>query len=275
MVTVWPLSDYAPQAQYLVGRCYEARKMDERAFDAYQAILERYPKMTNYQEIQERQFQIATRYLNGQWFKILGYIPAFPSMEKTSVMFEKLVKNGPYGEIGPKAQMSIGAAREKQKDYPLAVKAYETAADRYNDDKEVASEALFKAGLAYDKQASKGEYDQNIAGQAISTFNDFVVLYPDDPRTADAQKIIFSLKTEQARGNFKTAEFYEKHKRWDGAVIYYNEVVLKDPGSPLATQARERIDFIKQHRSTTLSVDEPVQASSVPPAEPAGQETNK
>src|SRR5215471_14357554 len=24
VVSVWPLSDYAPQAQYLMGRCYEA-----------------------------------------------------------------------------------------------------------------------------------------------------------------------------------------------------------------------------------------------------------
>src|SRR3954467_5784118 len=38
-VKVWPLSDYAPQAQYLVGRCLEAEKKDEDAFKAYQALL--------------------------------------------------------------------------------------------------------------------------------------------------------------------------------------------------------------------------------------------
>ena len=26
VIKVWPLSDYAPQAQYLIGRCYEAQK---------------------------------------------------------------------------------------------------------------------------------------------------------------------------------------------------------------------------------------------------------
>lgn len=248
VVSVWPLSDYAPQAQYLVGRCYEAKKQDERAFDAYQDILEKYPKIANYKDIQERQFEIATRFLHGQFFKLWGYIPTLPSMEKTAGMFEKLVKSGPYSDIAPKAQMNIGEAREKQKDYPLAVKAYETAADRYNEQRQVAADALFKAGMAYNKQAKTGEYDQNVSAQAIAAFNDFITLYPDDPRVPEVQKTIVALKSEQARGNFKTARFYEKRKRWEGALIYYNEVLLKDAGSPLAEESRKRIDELKQRQ---------------------------
>jgi hypothetical protein len=43
-VSVWPFSDHAPQAQYLLGRCYEAKTQDEAAFKAYQKLIERYPK---------------------------------------------------------------------------------------------------------------------------------------------------------------------------------------------------------------------------------------
>jgi outer membrane assembly lipoprotein YfiO len=161
-------------------------------------------------------------------------------------MFEKIVRFGPYGEYGPPSQMDIGAAREKEKDYPLAVKAYETAADRYTDKPQVAADALFKAAQAYTKQARKADYDQSVAGQAISAFNDFMALYPEDPRVADAQKVISSLRAEQARGNFKIAQYYEKEKRWDGALVYYNEVLLRSAGSPLAAQARERIDSLKR-----------------------------
>src|SRR5437660_5927577 len=39
VVQVWPLSDYAPQAQYLVGRCHEIAGRDDRAFKEYQKIL--------------------------------------------------------------------------------------------------------------------------------------------------------------------------------------------------------------------------------------------
>lgn len=246
VVKVWPLSDYAPQAQYLVGRCYEAKGNDQKAFKEYQTVLEKQPKIANYDEILQRQFIIANKYLAGKWFRLFGYIPIFPSMEKTADMYEKVVKNGPFSDVGPKAQMNIGAAREKQKNYPLAAKAYETAADRYHDQPQVAAEALYREGLAYHKQAQTAEYDQSTAGQAISTFTDFMTLYPNDARVPQAQKIITTLKTEQARGNFQIAKFYEKYKKWNGALVYYNEVVLQDPNSAYATQARQRIDILKR-----------------------------
>ncbi|NBP25628.1 MAG: hypothetical protein EBU81_13985, partial [Proteobacteria bacterium] len=46
-------------------------------------------------------------------------------------------------------------------------------------------------------------------------------------------------------GALKTAEFYEKYKRYQGALVYYNEVLVKDPKSSFAAQARERIEFLK------------------------------
>jgi len=247
---VWPLSDYAPQAQYLVGRCYEAKGHDEKAFAEYQKVVETYPKSENVKEVLQRQYAIATRFLEGQWFKLWGYIPAFPSMDRTAGMFEKIVKSGPYSEIAPQAQMRIGAAREKQKHFPEAVTAYERAADRYHDRAVIAADALYRAGLAYQKQARTAEYDQGAAGQAVATFTDFLTLYPDDARVPEAQKAIASLKTEQARGNFQTAQFYEKYNKPGGALVYYNEVLLQDPNSEYAVEARQRIEAIKQRLQT-------------------------
>ena len=48
----------------------------------------------------------------------------------TAKMMQEIVGNGPYFTTGPKAQLDTGAAHEKQKNYPQAVKAYEKAADR-------------------------------------------------------------------------------------------------------------------------------------------------
>ena len=245
-VKKWPLSDYAPQAQYLVGRSFEGKRKDQQAFLEYQVLLEKYPKVSNYNEVLERQYAIANRFFNGQWIRLWGIVPFFPSKDKTVEMYGKLIKNGPYSEVAPQAQMKIGAVREKQADYPEAVKAYERAADRYHDRNPVAADALFKSGLAYDKQAKRAEYDQSIAGQAIATFTDFIAMYPEDPRTAGAQKHINALKAEQARGSFQTAAYYEKKKRWAGALVYYNEVLIKDPTSKYSEQARQRIDEIKK-----------------------------
>jgi len=247
-VNNWPFSDYAPQAQYLIGRCYEEQHQDQQAFKQYQKLLEKYPKTASSNEVLKRQFEIANRFLGGQWFKLWGYIPLPPSMEKTAEMYEQVVKNGPYSEVAPQAQLKIGAAREKQGDFPAAVKAYERAADRYADKEKVSSDAMYKAGLAYMKEAKTSEYDQTVASKAIATFTDFATLHPDDTRVSETQKRIDSLRTEQARGSFQTAQFYEKRKKWDAALIYYNEVLLKDPSSSYAEDARVRIIDIKKRK---------------------------
>ncbi|HTY86347.1 MAG TPA: tetratricopeptide repeat protein [Candidatus Acidoferrum sp.] len=241
----WPLSDYAPDAQYLVGRALEAEGRDESAFKAYQEIIDKYPRSSHYDDVLWRQYAIATRFLGGQWFKLWGFIPFFPSMDKTADMFDKIVNNGPYSVVAPHAQLRIGAAREKQKNYPDAVKAYATAADRYYNQPTIAADAVFREGISYARQAARAEYDQGTAGQAIATFTDFVTLYPEDKRVPRAQKAIAVLKTEQVRGNFQIARFYEKSRKWNGAVVYYNEVLQLDPNSAYAAAARERIEALK------------------------------
>ena len=242
----WPFSDpYAQRAQYLMARCFEARHEDERAFKAYQDMLVHYPKAENYDDILKRQFLIANRFLGGQWFRIWGYVPFFPSMDKTIKLYEQIVKNGAYSDIAPQAQLNIGLAQEKRliKDYPAAAQAYEKAADRYHD-QNTGVDGLYRAGVAYHKQAKTAEYDQSIAAQAISTFTDFLALHPQDGRVPEAQKLIESLKTEQARGSFDIAKYYERHHRWEAAKIYYNDAYGKDPNSRYGTAALQHLAAI-------------------------------
>ncbi len=246
LVKTWPLSDYAGDAQYLIGRCYEAKSSDEKAFKAYQHLLETYPTTPKLNEVLQRQYAIALRFLDGQRFKLWGVIPFMPDMEKTAGLLETIVKNGAYSPVAPQAQLSIGAAQIKRKDYPEAVTAFELAADRYHDQPTVAADAVYRAGMAYAKQAATAEYDQGTAGQAIATFKDFIELYPNDNRVPEARKTIDVLREEQARGNFEIALFYADQKKWNGALVYYNEVLLQMPDSKYASAARQQIDRIKK-----------------------------
>jgi outer membrane protein assembly factor BamD len=246
VLRVWPLSDYAPRAQYLIGRALEATGKDEAAFNAYQNIIKKFPRSDNYNEVLWREYEIANRFLAGEWFRCLwGYLPLYRSMGETAKLYDKIVSNGPYSDVAPHAQLREGVAREKQKDYEEAVKAYETAADRYYDQPTIAADALCREGISYEKQAATAEYDQSTAGKAIEAYTDFKTLFPDDKRVPDADKSITKLKAEQVKGNFMIARFYEKSKKWAGAVVYYNAVLQLNPDSPYAAIARARIEALK------------------------------
>jgi outer membrane protein assembly factor BamD (BamD/ComL family) len=248
-VNVWPFSDYAPQARYLVGRAHEARFQDEAAFKAYQKLIERYPKVSNYDEVVLRQMAIASRYLAGQWFKAFSYLPIGPSMEKTIKMYDQIIKNGPYSEVAPQAQINIGVAHEKKfvKDFPEAARAYERAADRYADRQE-GTDALFMVGDTHFKEAKKAEYDQSVAGQAIANFMDFATLHPEDVRASEAQGKITALRTEQARGARNRSLLRTKAKMGRRSDLLQRSIA-EGSTSKYAEQARRRIDEIKREHA--------------------------
>jgi len=252
ILRVWPQSDFAPAAEFILAQCLEAEGKDEMAFNAYQSLIHKYPKSEEFTTALHKQYEIANRFLYGEWTRIaFGYIPFPMALDDTAKLFEKVVNNGPYSDVAPHAQLHIGATRDKQKNYDEAVKAYVTAADRYNNQPIIVADAMYHQGLSYEKEAAKAGYDQSTAGKAIAAYTDFNTVFPDDKRVADAQKAIAALKAEQLRGNFQIARFYEKGHKWTGAVIYYNEVLQLDPNSPYAATARARIEVLKPRIKTS------------------------
>ena len=64
------------------------------------------------------------------------------------------------------------------------------------------------------------------------------------------------MKREQAEGNFKIAEYYEKRRKWDGAEIYYNEAVDLAPETEIGTKALQRLDEVKRKREAMEAAKE-------------------
>ena len=251
VIRKWPLSDYAPEAQHLIGLAYEGNRRDEKAFKAYQTLVAKHPNYDKYDEVLQRQFQIANKFLNGQRFRLWGLFPLFRSMDKTAGMYRTLIQPGPYSEVAAQAQLRIGTANEKKKNFAAAFAAYQAAADKYAERKEIAAEALYRAGMSLSKESKDAEYDQSVAKRAIEVFNDFIAFYPDDKRVPEAEQNIRKLRVEQARGSLKIARFYDKKNQKQGALTYYNNVVdifsrlLNDAEHEYAAEARKRIAQLK------------------------------
>ena len=249
----WPLSDHAPEAQLLLAQTLEKRGDDERAFSEYQNLLLLYPQNVDFEEVQARQFDIATRFLSGQRYKLWGRIPLYRSMSKTTAMFQNIVNIGPFSSVAPKAQMNIGQAwvkkargfqisqNERHKNYRHAVEAFSKVADKYHDRPEIAAEGLFAAAAAYQRQSLDAEYDQGVTEKAIDSYSDFIALYPNEEKVAAAREQIKAMKVEQARGSLKIARYYEKKGKLAGANVYYNEVKDLAPGTDYAEVALQKI----------------------------------
>ena len=113
ILRVWPLSDYAPDAEYLIGRCLETTGKDEAAFKAYQNIIEKYPRSSRYDEVLWRQYEIANRFLGGQWFWlwVASLIPRWIKRRKCSTKSSTTVLTA----TSPRTRNCASAPRAKNR----------------------------------------------------------------------------------------------------------------------------------------------------------------
>jgi len=235
----WPTAFAAEDARLGMAECLGAKEYHYKAFLEYQNLITRHPNSPHFETALQREFEIGNLFLAGAKHKVLG-VKLVSGLDKATEIFEQIVKNGPYSKIAPEAQFRIGLVYEKQRDYLAAVKAYEKVLERYPQHP-MAETAQFQIGMAYRSEAARAEYDQNAANQSIAGFTDFLVKYPKSDKAPLAEQYRSALKHEQARGLFQIGQFYEKSKKAKAALIYYNEVIERNPRSEWAAAAQQRI----------------------------------
>ncbi len=270
LVRKWPLSFFAPEAQYHIGICLEKTGDFWAAYKAYMKMVQKYPASTFFEQALDREFAIGNLYLAGEPQR-LWKIPLGPSMDKTIEIYQTVIKSAPYGTHAPEAQFKIGLAREKQKKWNEAVDSYTKILDKYPGNS-IASDAQYQIGYAWYSSASAAEYDQSAAEKAIEAFEDFIVRYPNSEKVAAANAHIDLLKGRQTQGSFNIAKFYEKQKNYKAAYIYYSDVVRQSPGSQDAQDAQKKIDFLRKVLGQDVNPDAPAPSASasnaVGPASP-------
>lgn len=239
----WPLSFFAPEAQFRVGKILEDEAEFNEAFNAFQKMVQKYPSSDFFSQALNEQYRIANLYLAGEPQRIWK-IPVGPSMQKTIEMYERIIKNAPYGDYAPQCQFNIGLANEKQRKYTDAVDAYQLVLDNYPTSS-IAANAQYQIGYAWMKSCELGDYDMAAAKKATDAFQDYLVRYPNADKVAQAQENIKRLGQRQTQGAFDVAKFYETQHDTRAAFIYYNEVLREDPNSVQAAMAKKRIQELR------------------------------
>src|SRR5450755_3351180 len=86
----WPLSFFAPEAQYRVGKILEDEADFASAFKAFQTMVAKYPSSDYFAQALNEQYRIANLYLAGEPQRIWK-IPLGPSMDKTIDMYQRII----------------------------------------------------------------------------------------------------------------------------------------------------------------------------------------
>ncbi len=246
--------------------------------------MEFYPKTEHFPEAIEAQFRIGELYVNGKKIKLFG-VKLGTSMDSAVEIFAGIVRSAPYGRYTARAQFDIGRAREKQGSGDLAMTAYQAVVEKFPNDP-LAVDAQYQIGYIYLKAAKGGSYDPNAAEKARTAFQDFLFRYPKSEKAPQAQENLRKLNQVQVGNSLEIAKFYDKRKEYRAAVIYYNEVIRQQPGSPASDVAKKRIDQLRakvgdkalQSAATMAEAEakkhpkKPVAQGTPPPGPPSHEE---
>jgi outer membrane protein assembly factor BamD len=244
LIKAYPTSLLAPKAQHKIGALLEKTGDPDHAFNAYDTYLTKYPKGEDFDATVDSMFKIAKAFLEGQKKKVLG-VPLSSSMSRAQAMFETLVKRAAYSKWAPLAQFNVGQALEKQQKFPEAIAAYQQVYTRYPNDA-IADDALYQIGYVRLRQYRDGSYDRADANKARQSFEEFISRFPESEKVPQARENLKSLEGGQTKNALSIAKYYDKQKQYKAAVIYYNDVLQQQPGSPDSEVAKARIAQLKE-----------------------------
>ena len=113
-----------------------------------------------------------------------------------------------------------------KEDYYIASSYYKRFVTRYPLSKD-AEDALFKSALCYYKLSPKMTLDQSDTYTAIKEFQNFVDIFPNSPKVADANGKIDTLRMKLEEKEYDICRLYFKMDEYQAAITSY-EAYLKD-----------------------------------------------
>ncbi len=237
----YPNSIYAPEALYRAGKLRIQLRSYSKAFETFQNVITRYPNSPRFNEIIGEQYRIATTLLDGARGRIFWVLPGFTNREKSVEHFEYVLFNAPYSDYAPLSLMNLARAHQRFGDTELAIDALDRLINNYPQSV-LTPDAYLKLAESHAELVEGPYYDQESTRQAITYFEDFMILYPSDNNVSKAEKGLARMKNELAESKMQIGDFYfYKRDNFKAARVLYNEAMTAYPDSDIAARARERL----------------------------------
>ena len=261
LITDFPDSEYADDAQYYIAWSYHNLASYEQAILEFEKIKNNYP---NSEFVDDAKYYIA--YCNE---KKLGYYV------KALLQYYNFLDNYPDSEYTDDAQLGIGDCCYAMQQYNSAIEGYQKVLDNYPQST-LLSLAQYSIAQSYRKLAN---YEQ-----ATLEFNEVIEEYPESDYAAPAQYYIGYIYYQNQNYSNAIIEFlkvtnnypdciwldgqnrliapcaqyyigwcYEKIDDWNNAIISYEKVINDYPdstwsdGSSIPEYAQYRIDWINEN----------------------------
>ena len=216
-----------------------------KAFVNLQEIIFKHPNYQNFNQVLSAQFDCATALMEGARGRILWLIPGFKQYGEAARQFEQIVRNAPFSDYAPLALMKIAIVSEREQNSEDAIDALDRLINYYPQSM-LASDAYYRTAQTYSNLINGVEYDQGSTRQAISYYEDFLILFPQSSFIGEVESNLAKMQDLLARSRLNLGDFfYDYRSNNTAALVFYNETITIAPESEAAEEARARIADIE------------------------------
>jgi outer membrane protein assembly factor BamD (BamD/ComL family) len=217
-----------------------ARGKITKAVKQYDTFLDDYPASPLRDAALEREFGIASDYLNGRKKQVL-LIFWLNGFDEGVKMMDKISDRTGIADIARKALITVAQSYEKRHRYNEAYLKWSQIQTRWPTGQTGKDALLAMARTKY--AAFRGpEYDGSGLISAKTYYENFRLRYPEDARQIQADEILSRISEQLAEKQLGIAKYYERTGSIEPANMYYQMVVDNWPQSKAAQTAREKLN---------------------------------
>jgi outer membrane protein assembly factor BamD len=245
IVKKYPTTKAVAEARFRYAQILMARTKWTKAFEQLQNIVTENPDYPNFNRVIAAQFDCGTALMEGARGRILWVIPGFRQYEEAITQFEMIVRNAPYSDYAPLSLMNIALVAQIKEEPDIAIDALDRLINFYPQSM-LAPDAYFNMAETYADLVKGPAYDQGSTRQAISYYEDFLILFPQSSNLGEVEGNLRSMENLLASSRLNLGNFYYFYRSNNTAALtFYNEAITIAPDSEAADEARARIEDVE------------------------------
>jgi outer membrane protein assembly factor BamD len=242
----YPNSVYASEALFRAAHIRYTRRQYVKAFESYQDVVSKYPNSPHFNQIIGEQYRLANDLLDGKRPRYFGWIPGFKNRSKGIEFLEKIVETAPHSEYAPLSLMNVARGHQKLGQPDEAIDALDRMINDYQQSL-LAPDAYLKLAQTHASLVQGPAYDQASTQQAITYYQDFLILFPADSNVPAVASGLAGVRKTFAESKITIGDFYfYKRDNFKAARVLYNEAITSYPDSAVAEVARQRLAAVEK-----------------------------